>query len=441
MSIKPQCVIQNLRLVLSLSALLFLLVCHVPATAYAANAPNGTPALALNDEGAGSRPALGLSSYLPNWAQRKFFGIALWQLVPAFLFILSGLLLKKVSDFLFERKIIPLLEKTPFAIDDGLARAASAPLGYVFVLIGFAGAFAVLPLPREPDVGTFVFGAMKVLAGGILVWFLFRAVDAVVGSLAGYAERSESKLDDQLLPLIRRALKATIAVVCFLWVVQLLGYSVSSLLAGLGIGGLAVALALQDTLANFFGSVFIFLDRPFTVGDWIKVAGTEGTVEQIGFRTTRIRTWPATVVSIPNKTMANEVVDNWSTMPKRRVVQTIGVTYETRATQMRKAVAAIRAILEGDDGVDQEFMLIRFTDFGEFSLNIMVYYFTTDVTWDAHLATKERINLAIMKALEELGLSIAFPTQTIHLRERADRSGHAGANATPASTDRGTTDE
>ena len=382
-----------------------------------------------------------LTVRLSSWGRHEVMGIAIWQFGAAFLLILAGLVLKKVSDYLFARRIIPLLEKTPFAIDDGLARAASAPLGYVFLLAAFAGAFTVLPLPAEPDVETFVFGAMKVLAGAILVWFLFRAVDAIVGSLAGYAERSESKLDDQLLPLIRRALKATIAVVCFVWVIQLLGYSVSSLLAGLGIGGLAVALALQDTLANFFGSIFIFLDRPFTVGDWIKVAGTEGTVEQIGFRTTRIRTWPATLVSIPNKTVANEVIDNWSRMPKRRVSQAIGVTYETRADQMQNAVSAIRGILEGDEGVDQEFMLIRFTDFGEFSLNILVYYFTRDVTWDEHLATKERVNLAMMSMLEELGLSIAFPTRTIHLREGADRSGHARADEAPPSAGRGATDE
>ncbi len=382
-----------------------------------------------------------LTARLSSWGRHEVMGIAIWQFGAAFLLILAGLVLKKVSDYLFARRIIPLLEKTPFAIDDGLATAASAPLGYVFVLAAFAGAFAVLPLPAAPDVETFVFGTMKVLAGAILVWFLFRAVDAIVGSLAVYAQRSESKLDDQLLPLIRRALKATIAVVCFLWIVQLLGYSVSSLLAGLGIGGLAVALALQDTLANFFGSIFIFLDRPFTVGDWIKVAGTEGTVEQIGFRTTRIRTWPATLVFIPNKTVANEVIDNWSRMPKRRVSQTIGITYETRADQMQNAVSAIRGILEGDEGVDQEFMLIRFTEFGEFSLNILVYYFTRDVTWDEHLATKERVNLGIMRALEELGLSIAFPTHTIHLHEGADRSGRARADEATPSAGRGATDE
>jgi MscS family membrane protein len=212
------------------------------------------------------------------------------------------------------------------------------------------------------------------------------------------------------------------------WVVQLLGYNISSILAGLGVGGLAVALALQDTLANFFGSVFIFMDRPFMVGDMVEIEGTQGTVEQIGFRSTRIRTWPATLVSIPNKTVASTKIDNWSKMPKRRVFQTVGVTYETSADQMEEAVAAVRGILENDDGVDQDYIVVRFTDFGASSLDILVYYFTRSVAYDEHLATKERVNLAIMRALRGMGLSIAFPTTTVYfegdvaerLADRAD---------------------
>src|SRR5690606_26324065 len=137
-----------------------------------------------------------------------------------------------------------------------------------------------------------------------------------------------------------------------------------------------VALALQDTLANFFGSVFIFLDRPFVVGDWVRVEDTEGIVEEIGFRSTRIRTWPKAQVAIPNKTVASVTVDNWTRMPKRRIFETIGVTYETTADQMEKAVASIREILENEEGVDQEFIVVRFESFGDSSLDIRVYCFT-----------------------------------------------------------------
>ena len=234
------------------------------------------------------------------------------------------------------------------------------------------------------------------------------------------------------MPVIRKGLKLTVGVVSFVWVVQLLGYSVSSLLAGLGIGGLAVALALQDTLSNFFGSIFIFLDRPFSVGDWIKIGDVEGTVEQVGFRSTRIRTWPATLVSIPNKTMASGTIDNRSKMPKRRVHQTVGVTYETTADQMEQAVRAIRDIITNDDGVDKEFIVVRFTDFGDSSLKIMLYYFTKAVAFADHLAIKERINLAVMRALRGMGLSIAFPTHTVYFEGQvAENLAKGLANAAP----------
>ncbi len=379
-----------------------------------------------------SGPEIDLSGYVPSWAQREVMGLALWQFVAAFALIVMGLALKKVADHLFAVHIIPVLKKTRFEFDNLCATAASKPLGYLLLLGGVAGAFGVLTLPTEPDVRGFVFGALKVLVVADLMWFLFRVVDVAVQYLAALAARTESKLDDQLVPVIRKGLKLTVGVVSFVWVVQLLGYSVSSLLAGLGIGGLAVALALQDTLSNFFGSIFIFLDRPFSVGDWIKIGDVEGTVEQVGFRSTRIRTWPATLVSIPNKTMASGTIDNRSKMPKRRVHQTVGVTYETTADQMEQAVRAIRDIITNDDGVDKEFIVVRFTDFGDSSLNIMLYYFTKAVAFADHLAIKERINLAVMRALRGMGLSIAFPTHTVYFEGQvAENLAKGLANAAP----------
>ena len=356
-----------------------------------------------------------LQKYFPSWARREIFGMAMWQILGAFVLVLGSLVLKKVSDFIFSARLIPLLEKTPFGWDNMLAEAVSKPLGYLILLGGLAAALWALALPQEPtDVRGLAFAAVKVALAAIVLWFLFRLVDMVAMYLARLAGRTESKLDDQLIPLIRKALKVTVGIILAVWVVQLLGYSVSSLLAGLGIGGLAVALALQDTLANFFGSVFIFLDRPFGVGDMVKIGDVEGTVEEIGFRSTRIRTWPQTLVCIPNKAVAAATVDNWSRMPKRRVLQAIGLTYETTADQMEKAVAAIRGILEKDQGVDPEFIVVRFTDFGASSLDIQVYYFTRDIAYADHMTTRERVNLAMVRAIKDLGLSIAFPTRTVY---------------------------
>jgi MscS family membrane protein len=398
----------------------------VPSLALAAEAPAaGQPeSVQRTSEPPGSAETqLDLSDRVPRWMLYEVLGVALWQFAAAFLFVLVGSVLRKVSDHVFKTRVIPWLKRTPYAFDDLLAEAASGPVGMLFLLLGLFGAFAVLPLPTAPDVRGFVFGTLRILVAADAVWFLFRVVDVVSAYLLRLAGRTESKLDDQLVPVIRKALKATIGIIGFVWVAQLLGYSVSSLIAGLGIGGVAVALALQDTLGNFFGSIFIFLDRPFTVGDWIRIGDIEGIVEDIGFRSTRVRTWPATLVSVPNKTVAAAAVDNWSKMPKRRVMQTVGVTYDTRAPQMEEAVAGIRRIIENDEAVDQDFMLVSFTDFGESSLDILVYYFTVSTAWADHLATKQRINLAIMRLLEGMGLSIAFPTRTVHLRGEPGREG------------------
>jgi MscS family membrane protein len=355
------------------------------------------------------------ASYFPQWMHREFLGITVWQFLCAFLFILLGLVLKKISDHVFEKRIIPLFNKTRIDIDNLFFEALSKPFGVLILIGGIAGAMAVLPLPEEPNINGFIFGTLKSASAVDFLWFLFRIVDIATKYLGRLAERTESKLDEQLIPLVNRALKITIGAISFLWIIQLLGYNVSSLLAGLGIGGLAVALALQDTLSNFFGSVFIFLDRPFMVGDWIKIGDVEGTVEDVGFRSTRIRTWPATLVAMPNKTVANASIDNWSRMPKRRVSQVVGVTYETTADQMEKAVASIKEIVVNDTGVNQDFVVVRFVDFGESSLNILVYYFTNATAFADYNETKERINLAIMRKLKEQGLSIALPTMSIYM--------------------------
>lgn len=383
---------------------------------------------------------LDLSDDVPSWARYEVLGVALWQFLAAFLFVLLGFVLKKASEYVFKTKLIPLLRKTPYDFDHLSAEAASAPVGVLLFLLGLYGAFAVLPLPTEPNVRGFVFGAMKVVVAADVIWFLFRIVDVSERYLRGLAARTESKLDDQLVPVIRKALKVTIGTIGFVWVVQLLGYSISSLIAGLGIGGLAIALALQDTLGNFFGSVFIFLDRPFAIGDWIKVGDVEGIVEEIGFRSTRIRTWPATLVSMPNKTVAAATIDNWSKMPKRRVAQTVGVTYETTADEIERAVDAIREIVTNDEGVDKEFIVVQFTDFGDSSLNILLYYFTVATAFADHLATKQRINVAVMRKLDEMGLSIAFPTRTVYFEgqiaeDMARRIGSATVASDPDMTE------
>jgi MscS family membrane protein len=202
--------------------------------------------------------------------------------------------------------------------------------------------------------------------------------------------------------------------------VQNLGYSVSGLLGALGVGGLAMALAAKDTLANLFGGATILIDRPFRPGDWITLPGADGTVEEIGLRSTRIRTFAKTLVSIPNSNLANATVENHSLMPKRRIKFTVGVTYSTTPDQMRTLVQRIEDYLRGNADISQEFLMVKFTAFGPSSLDILVYCFTVTTDWVQHLQARQDVQLAVMDMVDDLGLSIAFPTQTVHLVDDQD---------------------
>jgi len=159
----------------------------------------------------------------------------------------------------------------------------------------------------------------------------------------------------------------------------------------------------------------ILIDRPFHVGDWITFNGGDGVVEEVGMRSTRIRTFAKTVVSIPNQSLANATVENHSLMPKRRIKYTVGVTYSSTVDQMKTLVSRIEEYLKGNPDIDQEFMLVKFTEFNSSSLDIFVYCFTVTTDWTKHLAVKQDVNLRVMELVEELGMEIAFPTQTVHL--------------------------
>jgi MscS family membrane protein len=228
-------------------------------------------------------------------------------------------------------------------------------------------------------------------------------------------------VEASIVPLAVNALRLLVYLIFGLLIAQNLGYSIAGIVASLGLGGAALALASQDTLANLFGSFMILVDKPFAVGDWIKGSGFEGVVEQIGFRSTRIRTFGKTIENIPNNMLANVKVENMDRrkdpgLNVRRIKMTLGVTYATSADQMEQALENIREILRDDPGVAQgQTILVRFTDFGDSALDIFLYYFADSADWDYYLGVRERVNLKIMRMLEGMGLEIAFPSRSVYI--------------------------
>ncbi len=347
--------------------------------------------------------------------------IPLGRWLLALLCLFAAVVVQKILIGTFSRLMQHMAERTETRLDNVLLKAAEKPAGWLVLVIGIILALHVLQPADQAWVIITIMDRVGRAASIILgAWFLLRLLDGMSAYFAARARQTESPLDDQLVPFISKTLKLFIIITAVLVVAQNMGYSVSGLIASLGIGGIAVAMAARDTIANVFGSVMILVDRPFTVGDWIRTAEFEGVVEEIGFRSTRIRTFEKTLVNVPNSALANMVIDNVDARNVRRVRMRIGLTYDTTPEQMEHAIRGIEEILKNHSGVDKGFSLVKFDEFADSSLSIFLYYFTTSKAWEEYLQVRQEVNLAIMHLLEGLGLSFAFPSRTVYLHQEAD---------------------
>jgi MscS family membrane protein len=338
----------------------------------------------------------------------------LGQLSVCFGIILLTFVLRRILARMIFASLRKLAAKTKWVYDDNFLEALEKPTSMFILFTGVYMATVTLPLSAEWEslTSTLYRGASIF----VVFWGLFRLTDVVIDILGHVSKSTGNDSFRGFGGLVKKSLRVFIIVVGMVMVIDNLGYNIGGIIATLGIGGAAFAFAAKDTIANIYGSIALALDRPFQVGDWIQVGSVvDGDVEEIGLRSTKVRTWSKTVISIPNAVLANEMINNWSRMPKRRVKQVIGVTYETNPETMEKIVEAIRELLRNDDGVQQDFILVNWTDFGSSSLDILVYYFTTTTAWLKHMDVRQRINGKIATAVADHGSSIAFPTRTLYL--------------------------
>jgi MscS family membrane protein len=286
------------------------------------------------------------------------------------------------------------------------------PLRLLQVTVAVAIGQHYLALPEA--IASLASGLLRALLTATVAFVLVKLVDVFIALLKPRVAASESRLDDQLLPVLSGALKTFILVIVGALILQNSGYNISSLLAGLGLGGLAVALALQPTLANIFAAITLFVDRPFHVGDGVSVAGVAGTIESIGLRSTRIRTYEGTLMTIPNSAVVNAQIDNLQARPTRRTNFTIGVTYDTSSDKLRKAVAILRDVMEQHPGTDTS--RAHFKSYGESALLLDVAHWCGYLDYAEYLTCIEEINFEIKQRFEQEGIEMAYPTQTVHLR-------------------------
>jgi len=355
-----------------------------------------------------------VKEYFP-WLDQKVMDIPLSVFALAFIAILAGFILKVIIGAVI-RRLRKVASKTKFPIDDILLDSVETPLGWFAVFGALYVAASLFPLPTEPvNIARFVPAIFKGVSVIFVMWVLIRFTDDLTKLWVDRAKARSSKLEMQIAPVLNRSLNVFLIVTGVLLFLQNMGYSVGSLLAGLGIGGAALALASKDTVSNLFGAIVIFVDRPFQVGDWIEVGDIEGTVEDIRLRTTRIRTFANSLITLPNADLTTKAINNWSQMKKRRIKMTVGITYDTPADKVESAVESVRRIIREDPAIRDDFFLVYFDAFGPYSLDIFIYCFTVTTNWSEFLAAKEQFMLRIMRAFQELGVEFAFPTQTLHM--------------------------
>ncbi len=265
---------------------------------------------------------------------------------------------------------------------------------------------------------------IKMLIGSGLVWISYNLVDEFVAFLMKklFKEDKDSNLKNHFLPFINRFIK--IVVLCFgsLLVLQSLGVNVISLLAGLGLGGIAIALAAKDSAANILAYINIMLDKPFSVGDWICVKDLEGTVMEVGFRSAKLKTFYDSIITVPNSALTSANIDNMGKRKARRTRVYLGIQYNTPPGQIESFITGIKDILISHKAVKRDYFQVYFTEFGASDLKIIMNFFLLVNDWESELKAKQSIFMAVLKLAKELKVKFAFPTQTIHLENNPKES-------------------
>ncbi|MBL3658564.1 mechanosensitive ion channel family protein [Fulvivirga sediminis] len=365
-----------------------------------------------------------LLELLPSLGTKKILGLYIWQMLGILILIFMAFVLHKLFTFLIEKLILQLLFKFGYKkLADEVVIPVAKPISFLVIFPLLILLVPVLQLPIA--MSKYVILALRAIWPIFAIVFLYKMVDIICIYLGKLADKTESTLDDQLVPLLRKVLKTFVVIVGALFILDNLEFDITGLIAGLSIGGLAFALAAQDTIKNFFGSLLIFVDRPFQVGDWITSGNVDGTVEEVGFRSTRIRTFRNSVMYIPNGIITNQMIDNHGLRVYRRFNTNIALTYDTPPELIEVFVEGLKEIVKKHPETRKDYFEIHFNDMADSSLNIMFYIFFKVPSWSDELRARHEVLLEIVRLAEALGVNFAFPTQTLHVETFPEKKGNS----------------
>ncbi len=347
---------------------------------------------------------------MKEFLSQSFYGNTVQNWLISFGILLGAIIVAKIIYWVIGKYVKRITEKTASKLDDLLIDKLEEPIVYAIGILGFYWGFQRLTFGAGVDgffrhMFTFIFTLN-------ITWLVVRTVDALVEEyIVPLVEKSESDLDDQLMPLIRKLFKAILWSMGIIIGLNNAGFDVAALIAGLGIGGLALALAAQDTVKNIFGGIMVYLDKPFKITDRIVISGHDGVVEEVGIRSTRIRTLEGRQITIPNAQFSESPIENISREPSRKIVLNLGLTYETSPEGMEKAMQMLKEIAEAHPSTEED-ILVSFNNWGDFALGILFIYYIK--AGEDILQTQTDINITILKRFNAEGLEFAYPTQTIY---------------------------
>lgn len=356
-------------------------------------------------------PSVQLRAQVPPVLKQGFL-LEYWQWIGLFLIIIVGSIADKVLAWILKINVKRWQHHHPAF--DSLDSNVLRPLGLIAMALMWWSGLNLLGLPDTALVILLV--AVKILVSLSGIWSAFRIVDIFDVLWTSKALKTHNKFDDLLVPMVSKSLKVFVVVIGIVFAADNLNIDVTSLLAGLGLGGLAFALAAKDLLGNFFGSVTVLLDRPFSIGDWVVIGDIEGTVEQVGFRSTRIRTFYNSLVTMPNSILTTTKIDNMGARRYRRMKQLLSVTYDTSPEKIEAFCEGIRKIIQLHPYMRKDYYQVYFNEYGAASLNILVYVFWATPDWSTELRERHRFLLDILRLAKQLEVEFAFPTQTLYLK-------------------------
>lgn len=342
-----------------------------------------------------------------------FLSIQIWRIIIAGIILIFSFAIRRMIVNFITKLIAKVTAKTRIKFDNEFADAVNPPVRLLIIIIGLYFAVRVLGLKVTSE--SFSGHLIRSLVIYTVFWAVYRTADILARLVERVNKKTGTVMDKLLVPFINKGIKAIVIIIGISVIAKEWKYDLGALLTGLGLGGLAFALAAQETLANLFGGIAIMLDKPFNIGDYIQCNDLEGTVEDIGFRSTRIRTSDQTLITVPNSTIAKASITNCSKREKRTVKFNLPVKYGTTAEQMEKLINRIGEMLKNHSYIYPETVLVYFDGFGTNAYNLVISFNTQTANFKNFIAVKEDVNLNILRILDELGVEVSIPATGVYL--------------------------